>query len=95
VGNHRMALDAAALGVPVLSVGVPTVVDVNTVARDILAETGGEGEPACLRRRGRNLFVTPDSIDSQVRELGRVLGWGISMALQPGLTVEDLVGLMG
>lgn len=95
VGNHRMALDEKTLGIPVISVGVPTVVDVNTIARDILAEAGkGAGEPGCLRGQGKNLFVTPDSIDQKIRELGKVLGYGISMALQPGLEFEDLVGLI-
>lgn len=95
VGNHRMALNRETLGIPVLSVGVPTVVDAATVARDILSEAGrGEGEPSALRGRGQNLFVTPDSIDAKVRDLGKVLGYGISMALQPGLELEDLAALL-
>ena len=32
VGNHRMALDRESLGVPVISVGVPTVVNLETVS---------------------------------------------------------------
>ena len=37
IGNHRMALDAETLGVPVFSVGVPTVVDAATIAADALS----------------------------------------------------------
>jgi len=95
VGNHRMALNRDSLGVPVLSLGVPTVVDAATVARDILTESGREeGEPYCLKGRGANFFVTPDSIDSKVALLGKALGYGISLALQPELEYEDLVGLL-
>ena len=95
IGRHRMALDQKTLGVPVISVGVPTVVDVDTIARDILAEAGKDpGEPGCLRGQGRHMFVTPDSIDQKIQDLGKVLGYGISMALQPELEFEDLVGLM-
>lgn len=95
IGNHRMALDRKTLGVPVISLGVPTVVDMNTIARDILAEAGkAPGEPGCLRGQGRSLFVTPDSIDAKIRDLGKVIGYGISMAAQPGLAFEDLVALM-
>lgn len=95
VGNHRMALNRETLGVPVISVGVPTVVDVATIARDILTEAGREAEePGCLRGMGKSFFVTPDSIDQKIRELGKLLGYGISMALQPELEMEDLVGLM-
>ena len=40
------------------------------------------------------MFVTPDSIDSKVRELAKVIGYGVDMALQPGLEVEDLEALL-
>ena len=36
VGNHRMGLTRESLGVPVLAVGVPTVVDGATLAADLL-----------------------------------------------------------
>ncbi len=95
VGNHRMALNRETLGVPVVSLGVPTVVDAATVARDILAEQGREeAEPAALQGRGASLFVTPDSIDAKVRDLAKVVGYGINLALQPGLEPEDLAALL-
>lgn len=95
VGNHRMALDRETLGVPVISVGVPTVVDAETAARDILAEAGGTGgAPAALHGQGKRLFVTPDSIDAKIRELAKLLGYGLDMALQPGLDLEDLDALL-
>ena len=85
VGNHRAALDRASLGVPVLAVGVPTVVDGATLAADLLgtAELPPLGE-------GRDLLVTPKDIDSQVSDLAKVIGYGIGLALHPGLRVEDL-----
>lgn len=96
VGNHRLALNRETLGVPVLSLGVPTVVDADTVARDILAGAGQGGErPLCLPERGKRLFVTPDRIDSQIRTLGRLLGRAISLATQPELTAEEVEGLLG
>ncbi len=95
VGNHRMALNREGLGVPVLSVGVPTVVDAQTVSRDILAEAGaGDTPPAALYGLGSRLFVTPDSIDAKIRDLAKVLGYGLDMALQPGVELEDLEALM-
>ena len=91
VGNHRMALNADTLGVPVLSVGVPTVADCETVARDVLGRTGeGGGEVP----RGRGMFVTPDSIDAKIRDLAKLLGFGLDLALQPGLAPEDLEALL-
>ena len=85
VGNHRAALDRASLGAPVLAVGVPTVVDGATLAADLLgtAELPPLGE-------GRDLLVTPKDIDSQVSDMAKVIGYGIGLALHPGLRVEDL-----
>ena len=40
------------------------------------------------------LFVTPDGIDRQIRELSAVLARGVSLALQPGLAYEDLEALL-
>ena len=36
IGNKRMALDESSLGVPVIAIGVPTVVDAATVANDAI-----------------------------------------------------------
>lgn len=81
VGNHRLAITAETVGVPVVSVGVPTVMD----AADLGAPREGE-EP---------LFVTPRDIDSRVRELSRIVGYGVTLALQPHLTIDDITGLLG
>ena len=34
-------------------------------------------------------------IDQRVRELSRMMAYGIDLALQPHLTVEDIAGLLG
>ena len=38
VGNKRMAIDKDTLGVPVIAIGVPTVVDAATIAGDAMAQ---------------------------------------------------------
>ena len=91
VGNHRAALNRETLGVPVIAVGVPTVVDAVTLAADILAEAGQEGlDPEALAGAGEGLMVTPRDIDQRVADLVKVIGYGINLALQPGLTIEDV-----
>lgn len=84
VGNHRMALSRETLGVPVIAVGVPTVVEASTLVMDLLGKEDDQDLP------GSDLFVTPREVDSRVSDLSRVIGYGISMALNPGLSVEDL-----
>ena len=94
VGNHRKALTRDTLGVPVISVGVPTVVDAATLAVDMVQSCGGTVERAQLAQEGRSLFVTPDSIDAKIRELAKLIGYGLNLALQPQLGVEDLAALV-
>lgn len=84
VGNHRMALNRDTLGIPVIAVGVPTVVEASTLIMDLL------GREDCKDLPGGDLFVTPREVDSRVADLSRVIGYSVSMALNPGLTVEDL-----
>lgn len=85
VGNHRFGLNRESLGVPVIALGVPTVVDGATLAADLL----GTDELPDLGA-GRDLFVTPRDIDSQVADLSKIIGYGIDLALQPGLSMTDL-----
>lgn len=82
IGNCRAALNRETLGIPVLAVGVPTVVDCATLAADLA--------PGAALSHSGDLLVTPKDIDSRVDDLSKVIGYGISMALQPGLTVGDL-----
>lgn len=87
VGNHRMALNRTTLGVPVLSIGVPTVVEAATLARDLT------GQENALKDRPA-LFVTPDSIDEKIHHLAKLIGYGMTLALQPGLAIEDISALL-
>lgn len=85
VGNHRHALTRDSLGIPVIAIGVPTIVDAATLAADLLdleelPDLGAE----------KDLLVTPKDIDIQVAALSKVIGYAIALALQPGLTLEDL-----
>ncbi len=83
VGNHRKEVSRRTLGMPVLALGLPTVIRAEQLVGE---ETPAEGEP---------LFVTPRDIDQRVRELSRMMAYGIDLALQPHLTVEDITGLLG
>lgn len=95
VGNHRSALNKESLGVPVFAVGIPTVVDAATLAADLLEESGvTEFDEKRLRSRKQPMTVTPRDIDAQVRELSRVLGYGVNWALQE-LEIEDMAALLG
>jgi len=91
VGNHRFALDKNSLGVPVIALGVPTVVEGRTLCADLLEERGVE-VPDDLP--GGSLVVTPRDIDQRVEDMAKVIGYAVSLALQPGLSLEELEGLV-
>lgn len=75
VGNDRAAVNAVSLGLPVLAIGVPTVVD---------AAAFSDSPDAA------GMFVTPRDIDSSVRDVAKLIGYSINLALHEGLTVADI-----
>ena len=94
VGNHRSPLNAGTLGVPVIAIGVPTVMDSATLAADLLEESGiTDYDAEALQKSRQNLMVTPRDIDQQVRDLGKVIGYGINWALQD-LDIDEMSALL-
>ena len=43
---------------------------------------------------GEEFFVTPREVDQRVADMGKTLGYAVSMALNPSLSVEDLTMLL-
>ena len=94
VGNHRSPLNDGTLGVPVIAIGVPTVVDSATLAADLLEESGvTDYDAEALQKSRQNLMVTSRDIDQQVRDLGKVIGYGINWALQD-LEIDEMNALL-
>lgn len=89
VGNHRNALTEETIGVPVIAIGIPTVVDAATIvgdaARKLMEETGGEflfhGENTETLAELRNMYVTSKDIDETVKRLGFTISEAINIAL--------------
>lgn len=90
VGNGRAALNSETLGVKVIAVGIPTVVDAATLASDMVMSSGGSVDEDRLRSLGGDMIVTPREIDSRVTDCAKLLGYGINLAMHKGLTVEDV-----
>lgn len=87
VSNKRMPLDKDFLGFPVVSVGVPTVVDAATLAYDLLEEHhGGESEDfvsvieKILIGNGKNMFVTPKENDIIAEKTANLIATAINIA---------------
>ncbi len=91
IGNHRAALNEDTLHLPVLAVGVPTVIEGATLAADLLEEAGAAVDEETLP--DSTLIVTPKDIDARVRHLSRLVSCGINLALQEGWSMEELWAL--
>ncbi len=94
VGNHRAAFDRESMGVPVIAVGVPTVVTISALLEDITGENVKNTEKNAINY-DPSLVVTPRDIDAHIGRISRFLGYGISLGLHRGLTVEDVSCFVG
>jgi spore protease len=66
IGNRRRAIDRESVGVPVISLGIPTVVDSATLVCDALQKAGIERIDGKLRgvlENQRRFFVSPKESD--------------------------------
>lgn len=78
VGNHRNALNQESLGVPVIAIGVPTVVDAATIVADAMENWAHPGPFSELN----NMYVTSKDIDAVVKQVSYTLSEGINIALE-------------
>ncbi len=92
VGNHRNALTMESLGVPVIAIGVPTVVDAATIVGDALEKLlSGDSEFDRMKYMGQhraafselnNMYMTGKDIDAVVKRVSFTVSEGINMALE-------------
>lgn len=97
VGNRRKEINRDFLGVPVIAVGVPTVVDGITVALDIMEESGVELTDEKRReilRSERGMMVTPKEIDLTIKRAARLLSLSVNRALQPDMSADDITAIV-
>lgn len=84
IGNCRKAIDSNTLGIPVISIGVPTVVDSSTMIMDLLSKANIDGLPEDLESRlenGKSFFVTLKDSDIAIAEMSRLIASAINTAL--------------
>jgi spore protease len=87
IGNHRSALDERTLGIPVIAIGVPTVVDTATLVCDAL---GGEHMDEDELKRLSGFFVSPKEIDVIAENLGRLIGYAVNRAFHGDFPYEEM-----
>ena len=92
VGNYRNAITREHLGIPVIAVGIPTVVDAATIVADFctgLMENKQELEEMEETIRGmippklNAMYVTSKDIDEAVNRLSYTISEGLNMTFVP------------
>lgn len=87
INNKRKRIDEEFLGVPVIAIGIPTVVDALTLAESIYGE---KIEP----ETSIEMIVTPKDIDMLIKNSSSLLATAINLSLQKSLTQDELTALL-
>ena len=94
VGNARARIDRETTGVPVISIGIPTVVDALTLAAELTDRSPQEQElEKNVEPHGERMIVTPREIDLLVEHAAKLVGLAIGRALQPHIPIQDMLAL--
>lgn len=87
VGNARLEINEKTIGIPVISIGVPTVVDAATLIYDF----AGNVEKKSLAGQAENMMVTPREVDLMIERAAKLTSLAINCALQPEISPEDML----
>lgn len=87
VGNHRNEISKETLGVPVIAIGVPTVVDAATIVRDTMENLVSsldnndkyEIMQDLIAPHLYGMFVTPKDIDESIDRIGATIAEGLNI----------------
>ena len=102
VGNKRMAVNNSLIGVPIIAIGVPTVVDCTAIIGETISvlqekkvlNLKNESAIHAVREQmlenfAGNLTVTPKNIDDLIDNLSTILAGALAIAIHPGVTAEN------
>ncbi len=101
VGNKRPGINFESLGLPVLAIGVPTVVSGVSIALDTLENYFGKHNPHAhvtsdlvrgfLGEELKDLMVTSKDIDVEILEMSKLLASALNRATQPAISEDEML----
>lgn len=105
VANSRHSINRESMGVPVIAIGIPTVVDAATLAVDILNEADKFGVfngqipessaiHSILESSNLNFYVTPKESDIIIKNSAKLLGFALNRAIHKNLSFEDMADFL-
>mgnify|MGYP002590559587 FL=1 len=94
IGNMRPPLSRETLGVPVIGVGVPTVVSGSTFAADLLGADDHDREALSrIIAPTDNIMVTVREVDLLISRASDLVAMAVNLALNPGFTADEYARL--
>ena len=102
IGNARHAITQEDLGVPVIAIGCPTIVNAAVIAdqavRKFCLDSGAMYDEIRSRNSiqeivsfyGGSLGVTPKEIDEIIENTARIMAMGVAVSIFPGISEEQL-----
>lgn len=80
VGNNRQEITKKTMGIPVIAIGVPTVIDATTLICDL----AGERLPAGIQEDSKefaNMYITSKDVDAIVKRVSYTISEGINICM--------------
>jgi len=99
IENSRRAINKETMGIPVIAIGVPTVVDAVTLALDLLEEAAKDNPntlpttdilSTILHPQNASYFVAPKETDHIIKDTAKLLGYAINAALHENLGYDEM-----
>ena len=82
VGNYRNAIQKENLGVPVIALGVPTVVDAATIVQDVMRKECSAEKITDAIGELYNMYVTGKDVDYEIQQISHIICNAIHLALE-------------
>lgn len=102
VSNHRAEFDPEVMGIPVIAIGIPTVVDAATLAADLISDIMdqlGESHSEQLfdtitenlmQGDGKSMFVTPKDSDIITDRNATLIATAINLAVHKSIPFDEM-----
>jgi spore protease len=83
------------MGVPVIAIGVPTVVNACTLVNDLLSECGVkdlsiEQQKMLSKQISGDCYVSPKNCEKEVKSISRLIGFSLNAAIHKGIDISQM-----
>lgn len=93
IGNKRKEISEKTLGIPVIAIGVPTVISAYTVARNILDELEQDVDISNAEKYAEFIVASREA-DLIIQRASRLISLAVNIALQPSLSAQEILMMM-